>query len=123
MKNLTFYTRSFAFLCIMAFTVADHSIVGHWVSKGPDNSKIYLDFNPDNTFKVTVDGRMENAGNYQFMNDTFYMYDKNCGLNVVGKYKINFVNEDSASFKLIQDSCSDRAGEVNGGIIKRLKAE
>ena len=49
------------------------------------------------------------------------MYDKNCTINVCGKYKITFYTKDSASFALIEDSCKDRAGEVNGGAIIRVK--
>jgi hypothetical protein len=49
------------------------------------------------------------------------MYDDNCGMQVAGKYKLNFYTEDSLSFSLIEDSCTERAGEVNGGVIKRIK--
>ena len=51
------------------------------------------------------------------------MYDNNCGMNICGKYKITFYNKDSASFAVIEDSCRDRAEEVNRGTIKRLKSE
>ncbi len=104
-----------------AFVNTEHQLTGHWMTKGQNNSKVYLDFNSDKTFKVTVDGRTENEGNYEFAKDIFTMYDKSCGINVPGKYKLTFYTPDSASFSLLQDSCKDRAGEVNGGIITRIK--
>jgi hypothetical protein len=104
-----------------AFIKFPHEIIGHWISNGPNNSKVNLDFNKDGTFKVMVDGDLENEGKYKFGNDTFFMYDNNCGMNVSGIYKIIFYSEDSASFSLINDSCAERAGEVNGGIITRVK--
>ncbi len=107
-------------MALLSFISTDHNIIGHWISIGTGKSKVFLDFNKDNSFKVTVDGKTENEGSYTFVNDIFSMYDNNCGKTIAGKYQIIFYTEDSASFKLIQDSCTDRAGEVNGGIIKRL---
>jgi hypothetical protein len=115
-------------LCIIiilcSFKTFDHSIVGHWISHdGAPGSKILVDFNSDGTFKVAVDSETENEGKYRFFNDTFYMYDNNCGMQTAGKYKIVFYTEDSASFKLIQDSCAQRIQEVDGGTIVRLRED
>ena len=115
-------------LCILivlcSFKTFDHSLVGHWISHdGAPGSKIFVDFNSDGTFKVTVDGETENEGNYKFYNDTFCMYDNNCGLQTAGKYKMIFYTEDTLSFNLIQDSCADRIQEVNGGVLVRLRED
>jgi len=109
-------------IMLCSFRTFDHSLVGHWISHdGAPGSKILVDFNSDGTFKVTVNGETENEGNYKFNNDTFYMYDNNCGMQTAGKYKLNFYTEDSVSFNLIQDSCSERIQEVDGGVIVRLR--
>ncbi|MGC4036827.1 MAG: hypothetical protein QM764_12780 [Chitinophagaceae bacterium] len=118
--NRIIYCVILAFLSFSFFRFP-HKIVGHWISKGPDNSTVELDFNSNESFKVTVNGATENEGTYHFKKDLFTMYDKNCGTSIPGNYKIIFYTEDSASFKLIADSCTDRAGEVNGGIIKRVR--
>jgi hypothetical protein len=122
MKKTNLFLLSFIVI-LFAFVSFDHNLVGHWVSYGAGNSKAFLDFNKDGTFKVTANGQTENEGKYKFYNDTFSMYDNNCGMNVCGKYKITFYNKDSASFAVIEDSCKDRAEEVNGGIIKRVDSK
>ena len=115
-------------LCIMillcSFKTSDHSLVGHWIShdSAPD-AKVLVDFNDDGTFKVTVNGETENEGNYKVNDDTFFMYDHNCGMQVAGRYKLNFYTEDSVSFSLIQDSCTERIQVVNNAVIVRLKEE
>jgi hypothetical protein len=120
MKRAFILFTVFAIIGLYAFVVSDHNIVGHWTASGPDYSNVFVDFNSDSTFKVTSDGQTENEGRYKFYEDTFVMYDNNCGMQTGGKYKITFYNDDSASFKLIEDSCSNRAQEVDGGTIKRL---
>ena len=122
MKKINLYLLSTSFL-LFAFLPFNHSMVGHWVSYGPDQSKVFIDFNKDGTFKVTAGSQTENEGRYEFKNDTFSMYDKNCGLNICGKYKITFHNNDSASFAVIEDPCRERADEVNKGIINRLNSK
>jgi hypothetical protein len=109
-------------IVLFSFKIFDHSIVGHWVSHdGAPGAKILVDFNNNGTFKVTVNDTTENEGNYKLINDTFYMYDNNCGIQTAGMYKLNYYTEDSLSFKLIQDSCTDRIQEVDGGTIIRLR--
>jgi hypothetical protein len=117
MKHLL-YTTSLAALIGFLFP---HNIVGNWVSNGQNNSKVLLAFKENGDFKVTVDGATENEGTYRFYRDTFVMYDNNCGMLVPGKYKITFFTPDSAAFSVISDSCKDRSGEINGGVIKRVK--
>ena len=108
-------------IVLMAFTLFPHDLIGTWSSQGPGNSKVVLDFGADGKFKVTVDGALENQGIYSFKQDTFVMFDTNCGMNTPGKYKITFFTPDSAAFTLITDSCRDRSGEVDGGRMKRIK--
>jgi hypothetical protein len=114
------------FLCvaptmlIFSFISFPHDLTGTWMSKGSDSSKVFLKFDSNGNFKVTVGNSIENQGHYVFKNDTFTMYDANCGLSVGGKYKLTFFTEDSVSFTLINDSCKGRAGEVDGGRIKRI---
>ena len=72
-----------------SFKTFDHSLVGHWIyHDGAPGSEILVDFNKDGTFKVSVNGQTENEGNYKLENDTFYMYDKNCGMQTAGRYKL-----------------------------------
>jgi hypothetical protein len=97
-----------------------HVLVGTWLSAGTGSSKVLLEFKSTGTFRVTVDSSVENEGRYEFVNDTFTMYDKGCGSAVPGKYRINFITADSAVFLLLSDSCKDRAAEVNGGRIRRI---
>ena len=120
-KTITAYSLC-VIMVLCAFKTTDHSLVGHWISHdGVPDAKILVDFNNDGTFKVTVNDETENEGNYKFDNDTFYMYDNHCGMQTAGKYKVTFYTEDSVSFKLIQDSCSERIQEVDGGVIVRLR--
>jgi len=121
MKKILIRSLFLPVFLFFSFITADHNIVGHWITYTPDNSPVYVDFNSDGTFKVTVDGQIENQGNYRLSNDTFSMYDNNCGIQLAGKYKLNFYTEDSLSFSLIEDSCTERVGEVNGGVIKRIQ--
>ena len=108
-------------IVLCSFSDFEHTLIGHWISyDGAPGSKILVDFNKDSTFKVTVNDQTENEGRYKFYKDTFWMYDNNCGMQTAGIYKINFVTADSASFKLIADSCTSRISEVDGGIISRL---
>ena len=121
MKKVIFIFSVCCMIMLCSFRTSDHSIIGHWISRdGAPGSKILVDFNNDGTFKVTVDGQIENEGNYKFYNDTFSMFDSNCGIQTEGKYKITFYTEDSLSFKLIQDPCTNRIQEVDGGVIARL---
>ena len=108
-------------IALTAFTLFPHNLVGTWSSQGPGSSKVILDFRADGKFKVTADGALENQGIYSFKQDTFIMYDANCGMNTPGKYKITFFTPDSAKFTLITDSCKDRSGEIDGGTMKRIK--
>ena len=112
---------SIAMLMIATFFLSKHHLVGHWITNGANNSKVYLDFNRDGTFKVSTKDRVENEGLYEFYNDTISITDKNCGEKIQGIYKITFHTDDSASFKVITDPCLERAGEINGGIIIRVK--
>ena len=105
---------------LLSFATFPHTLVGTWISKGPNNSNVVLNFGPGGDFKVTVGNEIENQGRYVFKSDTFSMYDNNCGTSVEGKYKITFYTADSASFALINDPCKSRAEEVNGGHIKRV---
>jgi len=107
-------------IALTAFTLFPHNLVGTWTS-GNVNSKIILAFHADGKFIVTVNGALENQGAYSFKQDTFTMYDANCGKDIQGKYKITFFTADSAAFTLISDPCKDRAGEIDGGRIKRIK--
>jgi hypothetical protein len=122
MKQVVAALSLSAMILLCSLKTFDHSLVGHWVSHdGVPGSEILVDFNNDGTFKVTVNGETENEGNYKFNNDTFYMYDKRCGIEKAGQYKVNFYTEDSVSFKLIRDSCAERIQEIDGGTIVRLK--
>lgn len=108
-------------ILLCSFITYDHKLVGHWKSNdGSPDSKIRVDFNADSTFKVTVNDETENEGKYKFYNDTFCMYDNNCGMQTAGMYKVNFITADSVTFKLIADSCTSRISEIDGGIISRV---
>lgn len=119
MKRIFLYVVPTALL--FSFISFPHTLIGTWMTKGQDNSIVLLKFDSSGSFKVTVGNTVENQGHYSFNEDTFTMYDANCGSSFVGKYKLTFFTEDSASFTLIDDSCKDRAGEVDGGRIKRVK--
>ena len=117
-QNLCFAAPA---VLLLSFTAFPHTLEGTWISKGPNNTRVLLDFKSNGDFKVTVGKEIENEGRYVFQRDTFRMYDNNCGTNVEGKYKITFYTPDSASFTLINDPCKSRADEVDGGQIKRVK--
>ena len=104
---------------LFAFTTMQDKLTGQWVTTG--NQVAYIDFTSDSIFKVIVNGNVENEGKYKLNKDVFSMYDNNCGMQVEGKYKLTFFTSDSLSFTLIADSCTNRSGEVNGGVIKRIK--
>jgi hypothetical protein len=95
------------------------TIYGHWVSAGPNGASVFLDFNTDGSFKVFTNAGVENEGRFRVVGDTFFMYDHNCGMQVPGRYLLTFYGEDSVVFTLANDPCKERAGEVNGGRMKR----
>lgn len=105
-------------LMLCAFYSSNNPLVGHWVTTGNDKADVY--FTPD-SFRVNVNGAIENQGKYKLNKDVFSMYDNNCGMKVEGRYKLTFFSRDSVSFSMISDSCSDRSKEVNGGTIMRVK--
>jgi hypothetical protein len=37
----------FILITFISLVGGDHNIIGHWISKGPKNSSVYLDFNRD----------------------------------------------------------------------------
>ncbi|MEO8713335.1 MAG: hypothetical protein ABI405_14480 [Parafilimonas sp.] len=121
MKKTFLCLAMFAVIFLYAFVIPDHNLAGHWISYSGDGSKINVDFNNDSTFKVSVNDETENEGKYKLIEDTFFMYDNNCGMEIPGKYKLTFYNEDSVSFSLIDDACIDRTVEVDGAAIKRIK--
>jgi hypothetical protein len=106
------------FIALLA-TMPVHPITGRWIAAGPNNTKLFSEFNKDGTFKVYSRTATENSGSYHTSIDTIFMYDKNCGMQVAGKYLLHFYGTDSVSFSLLQDSCGERAQEVNGARMKR----
>jgi hypothetical protein len=96
-----------------------YPITGRWIAAGPNNTKLFIDFDKDSSFRVYTRTSTENSGSYHTSSDTIYMYDKNCGMQVPGKYLLHFYGADSVSFSLLQDSCGERAQEVNGARMKR----
>ena len=63
-----------------------------------------------------------NEGRYKVENDVFYMFDGNCGMQIAGKYKIEFLFGRLGSIHCFdRDSCVDRAKEVIGGVLTRIK--
>lgn len=80
---------------------------------------MFLGFNTDGSFKVFTKEGVENKGKFRVVADTFFMYDHTCGMQVPGKYLLTFYGEDSVAFALANDPCKERAGEVNGGRMKR----
>jgi hypothetical protein len=112
-----------AFVGLMAIPVPllSPSIVGHWLAAGPDNAKVWVDFNSDGSFKVYTETATENSGRYEMNKDTISLYDNNCGMSVAGLYLLKFYGQDSMSFLLVNDPCKDRSEEVNGGRMKRLR--
>ena len=113
----------FAFVCVLAAPVPllSPSIVGHWLAGGPDNGKVWVDFNADGRFKVYTATSTENEGRYVMNADTISLFDNNCGMSMAGRYLLKFYGEDSVSFTVVNDSCKDRSGEVNGGRMRRIK--
>jgi hypothetical protein len=113
----------FAFVSILALPVPllAPSIVGHWFAAGPDNGKVWVDFNADGGFKVYTATSTENQGRYVVNADTISLYDNNCGMSTTGRYLLKFYGEDSVSFSVVNDPCKDRSGEVNGGRLKRIR--
>jgi hypothetical protein len=111
-------TKIILFIALLA-AMPVHPITGHWIAAGPNNTKLFIDFNKDGTFKVYSSAATENSGSYHTSIDTIFMYDKNCGTQVPGKYLLHFYGADSVTFSLLQDSCSERAQEVNGARMKR----
>ncbi len=106
-------------LFLFAFTTMKDKLTGHWITVG--SQPAYVDFMSDSTFRVMVNGNVENEGKYKLNDNVFSMYDNNCGMQIEGKYKLTFFTGDSLSFTLITDDCTQRSGEVNGGVIKRIK--
>jgi hypothetical protein len=104
---------------LFSFNQQPHDIVGKWMV--PNAADVYVNFNSDKTFKVTVGTATENEGKYAFKDDVVTMWDKNCGEAMPGAYQLQFHTSDSASFKVISDSCDQRRGEVDGGMIVRMK--
>ena len=118
MKKIIFLLLPALFL-LMAFTLTNDKLTGHWVTVSPNPANV--DFTSDGNFKVSVNGNTGNEGKYKLNNDVFSLFDENCGMKVEGKYKLTFFTPDSVSFTIISDSCAERAKDVNGGVIKRVK--
>jgi hypothetical protein len=119
MTKITLLRSLLIYLSLSMAAQPVHQIVGHWIAEGPGNTKVFVDFTKNGTFKVYSKEGTENQGSYRTGLDTLLLYDNKCGMKMPGKYLLNFYGEDSVSFFLLQDSCTDRAQEVNGGRMKR----
>jgi len=119
-KAIILLTALFA-LIFLAFISPKNNIIGRWQVVLPDTVKLYVDFNRDGTFKNFLsNGTVVFDGKYKLSNDTFSIYDKGCGLDYPGKYKLTFSGENSIYFAVIEDSCKGRRDDINGSTLKRV---
>ncbi len=119
MKKFVYVVGTGFIVLLSAFSFVTDKLTGSWqvqTGEGPAN----VDFAADGSFKVLANGQTVNEGKYKMQADTFFMTDNNCGLQE-GKYKLTFFTADSTSFKLITDPCTERAGQVDGIIMTRVK--
>ena len=122
MKKVSIFLTVFLLSIAFAFIPPKHSIVGHWFASNPDGSKMYVDFKSAGPTDPTSAGKLNHYGNYTFNDPLFSINDKEdegCGNGYWGKYNLTFVGEDSVSFAVVEDSCSGRRGQVNGGGLRR----
>jgi hypothetical protein len=108
-------------LALLAYTFFPHNLIGNWSVPNQGDAKVSVEFKSSGEFKVTTNGQVENQGHFDFKSDTITLTDANCGPAKPGKYKLQFYTEDSVAFHLVSDSCTDRASEVNGATIVRLR--
>jgi hypothetical protein len=100
----------------LAFVPPKHSIVGHWISNEQDGSKMYVEFKSNGKFETHYKGELNHHGNYTFNDPVFSITDnEGCGIGYWGKYNVSFIKKDSISFIVIEDSCTGRREEINGG--------
>jgi hypothetical protein len=108
-------------LIFLAFISPKNNIVGRWQIVVPDTVKLYVDFNRDGSFKNFLsNGAVVFEGKYKLSNDTFSIYDKGCGMDYPGKYKVTFSGADSIYFAVIEDSCKGRREDINASTLKRV---
>ena len=110
-------------IAAFAFIPPRHHVIGHWKISYPNGTSDYLDLKLDGTFRnFNSAGKTLHVGNYKVNGDTLSINDKEgCGDTYWATYKLSFFGEDSASYAVIEDSCSGRREAINGGGLKRLK--
>jgi hypothetical protein len=120
------------FLLITGFTWLPpgntNDLVGRWTIYAPDGSDSheYVEFKKDGTYDVVLpDGTIGENGNYKLDQSTFSIKNIKgvCGAGYWGKYQLTFHGEDSLSFVVIEDTCTDRRNDIVGGNpgLKRIK--
>src|SRR5574337_209797 len=125
MKQAIKTVAAFFMIASFAFIPPKHNIVGRWVSHDKNGSvDSYVVFKTDGSFVHTSPkGKLLHQGKYKLNDDIFSIYDKTCGVGYWGRYKSNSYAADSVSFAVIEDSCSGREHDVNGGGLRRVKTK
>lgn len=121
MKTSFKATALYCFLSLAFIIPPKNSITGKWITHEQDGSKIYIDFTGAGTFSYTNKGKLMHHGKYKQHSDTFLIDDGECGKGYWAKYKLSFVDKDSVTFNVIDDTCSGRMQSIDGGGLKRMK--
>jgi hypothetical protein len=108
---------------ILAFNAPKKGLIGLWkITYRSGHAE--ADFRSDGSFKAVDDkGGFDINGKYKFKGDVLYISDSTCGTGYWGKYKPSFVNEDSISSVVIEDSCVGRKIVCDGATLVRKKVK
>lgn len=105
---------SFLLATTLAFIPPGHTLVGKWSVPGTNE---FVNFKNDNTYEVFLpNGQVGERGFYKIEDSVFSIKNARpvCGGDYWGRYKIDFVGEDSVHFALIEDSCTARRMDIVG---------
>ena len=106
----------------LGFTLAGHSLVGHWNATYGNGPKGHMVFRDNGTFEATFTGQQwKVGGQYKVAGNTVAFADSSCGLQYWGKYKVTWLSDDSARATVVEDTCSGRRGNGDGAVIVRAK--
>ncbi len=90
-------------------------LVGRWSIPGTGE---FVDFFKNGTYDVVLpNGNIGERGNYKLEDSIFSIKNAKayvCGADYWGKYQLTFQGDDSLTFKLIEDSCTDRRNDIVG---------
>lgn len=108
---------------VVSFTSSPGTLVGRWQQKIRNGAMMQVNFRPDSSYNLSINGKYVLGGKYYVKNDTVGITDGGCNINYYGIYKLNFFAQDSVRWNVVQDTCAGRRRGYDKGVLGRVKPD